>query len=590
MTSRSALIDEVFIKPIRTVMVVDDEFPTLDDFLAIEQALDKKKSRNMQRVQDILAFCRDESRGWLVDIHDGKSNKEGIAVAGHLHHSDLLILDYHLEWPSDSGEKAIGILRELAKSAHFNLVIVYTAADINRTVGEIALGLTCEDAKLEWSLPGAKSVEDALDEWSDKAPDTNIRNQLIGALDPQTFLRIRWDEKRNLKIELDRSDLASFKAIAESAEGVGIKVAPSAVLKWCLSKVQQNLAGSLSPEDLGKVAVSIDAGTNWIRTGGLFVTVVSKTQPTAELPSRLSTALRSWDPLPQRLILSKLQTELDAVGTNAENEILSNKHLQAGWLDDFLNENGQAIPTSTTIERHWESLGDAIRPEVMNYSAQLAKSLLDIGDIRRYRFEGEASLDYEREKGDISFESNIHACSKRISGSHLAVGHVLMTQRNGQNRYWICLTPACDLVPGQKESGWMARLGTWMPFKAVQLFPQNPDDALVEATRGNHLFLRIDGSPQAFGFLPPTLATSNPKWEQMFARNNGRFDDSDRFLTIADLSAADNGELAANSTEGQVVAQLRYEYALNLLQRLGANLSRIGLDFQSHGTASQANN
>ncbi|MFH1871976.1 MAG: response regulator receiver domain [Pseudomonadota bacterium] len=582
MTSRSALIDEVFIKPIRTVMVVDDEFPTLDDFLAIEQALDKKKSGNMRRVQDILAFCRDESRGWLVDIHDGKSNKEGMAVAGHLHHSDLLILDYHLEWPSDSGEKAIGILRELAKSPHFNLVIVYTAADINRTVGEIALGLTCKDAKLDWPLPGAKVVEDALDEWGDKVPDINIRNQLIGALDPQTFLRIRWDEKRNLKIELDRSDLASFKAIASSAEGIGVEVAPSVVLKWCLSKLQQNLAESLSPEDLGKVAVSIDAETNWIRTGGLFVTVVSKTQPTAELPSRLSTALRSWDPLPQRLILSKLQTELDAAGTNAENEILSNRHLQAGWLDDFLNENGQAIPTSITIERHWESLGDAIRPEVMNYSAQLAKSLLDIADIRRHRFEGEAPLDYEREKGDVSLESNIHACSKRVSGSHLAVGHILKIQRSGQDLYWICLTPACDLVPGQKESGWMARLGTWMPFKAVQLFPQKPGNALVDATRGNHLFLRIDGSSQAFGFLPPTSAASNPKWEQMFAKNSGRFEDSDRLLTIADLSAAGNGELAANFTEGQVVAQLRYEYALNLLQRLGANLSRIGLEFQAH--------
>ena len=29
----------------------------------------------------------------------------------------------------------------------------------------------------------------------------------------------------------------------------------------------------------------------------------------------------------------------------------------------------------------------------------------------------------------------------------------------------------------------------------------------------------------------------------------------------------------------QVIAQLRYEYALNLLQKLGVSMTRIGLDF-----------
>lgn len=31
-----------------------------------------------------------------------------------------------------------------------------------------------------------------------------------------------------------------------------------------------------------------------------------------------------------------------------------------------------------------------------------------------------------------------------------------------------------------------------------------------------------------------------------------------------------------------IVAQLRYEYALNLLQRFGSSLSRVGLDFVNH--------
>lgn len=576
--SRSALIDDVFIKPIRTVMVVDDEFPTLDDFLRVGQELDKKKVGNIPRVQEILSICRNKTRGWLVDIYDGSIKTEDMEVAGHLRHSDLLILDYHLEWPSNSGDKAIQILRELAKSPHFNLVIVYSAADINQIVGEIALGLTCNDSKLECSF---QQVEDAIDEWSDKVPD--IIDQLFGAIDPLTFVRIRWNEKRNLKEELSQDYLASFAAIADSAKSVGVNLPPTLILKWCLSKLQQKFAESLSSEYLGKVTVGIDdVETNWIRTGGLFITVVSKSQPTDELPSRLSRALQSWDPLPQRLILSKLQTELEAAGTSAEDDILSNRHLQAGWLDDFLNENGQMIPTSTTVERHWESLGDAIKPALMDYSIELTKSLCEISDIKQHHFESEAPLDFEAERNLVRLESNIYACSKRVTGSHLAVGHILRTQRNNEDLYWICLTPACDLEPGQKESGWSARLGTWMPFKAVQLFPENKDEALVEATKNNHLFLRIDNTIKTFGFTPRPSATSNPKWEQMFAENGGIFDDSDRTLSIADLSANKEGKLAANVEKGQVVAQLRYEYALNLLQRLGTNLSRIGLDFQAY--------
>ena len=588
--SRSVLIDDVFIKPIRTVMVVDDEFPTLEDFLKEESNLDAKKAGNKNRVRDILAFCRDQNRAWLVDIHDGCSSKEDMAIAGHLHHSDLLILDYHLDGQTDRGDKAIGILRELAKSPHFNLVIIYTAADelaggdLTRTLGEIALGLTCRDEALEWSGQGFDMVDDMLDKWTEHDP--SILNRLTDAIDPLTFVRIRWDKKRNLKKELERDQWGSFNAIIEGAKKHNLNLAPVQVLKWCLGRAQQNFVNLFSPLDLGKVGVGLsDAGTNWIQTNRLFITVISKKRNTAELPSMLSAALQSWDPFPQRLILSKMRVELDAVGANAENEILANKHLQAGWLEDLLSEARQAAPTNVTIERHWESLGDTIRSNVAEYSTQLAKSLHDVPDIRLHRFENEFPLDYERERHHICLEANIYACSKQVSGSHLGVGHILKIQRAGQDLYWICLSPACDLVPGQKDSGWMARLGTWMPFKAVQLFPESEANALREATRANHLFLRIDSSPQTFGFSPSPSALSNPKWEQMFAKNSGIFTDPDRRLTIADLSAGDGDELAATTSMGQVVAQVRYEYALNLLQRLGANLSRIGLDFQANGTA-----
>jgi hypothetical protein len=37
--------------------------------------------------------------------------------------------------------------------------------------------------------------------------------------------------------------------------------------------------------------------------------------------------------------------------------------------------------------------------------------------------------------------------------------------------------------------------------------------------------------------------------------------------------------LVMRKYQAQVVAQLRYEYALNLMQRLGTSMTRVGLDF-----------
>jgi hypothetical protein len=37
--------------------------------------------------------------------------------------------------------------------------------------------------------------------------------------------------------------------------------------------------------------------------------------------------------------------------------------------------------------------------------------------------------------------------------------------------------------------------------------------------------------------------------------------------------------LLAKTQAAQIVGQLRYEYAINLVQGLGANFTRVGLDF-----------
>ncbi len=66
-------------------------------------------------------------------------------------------------------------------------------------------------------------------------------------------------------------------------------------------------------------------------------------------------------------------------------------------------------------------------------------------------------------------------------------------------------------------------------------------------------------------------------WDTFFANDQGRFSDSNEIGLACVREFEESLQLVSLDTE--IVAELRYEYALNLLQRLGANQTRVGLDF-----------
>ena len=70
-----------------------------------------------------------------------------------------------------SGDKAIGILRNLAQNYHFNLVIVHTKgipANLDKVVRDIALGLTWPDFELSFIKEDEHLLRTALDLWEDQ--------------------------------------------------------------------------------------------------------------------------------------------------------------------------------------------------------------------------------------------------------------------------------------------------------------------------------------------------------------------------------------------------------------------------------------
>ncbi|WP_126454368.1 response regulator receiver domain [Sulfuriflexus mobilis] len=591
------LIKEAFIEPIRAVVVVDDEYPTLDGLIDKELGKNEKtwKSQNTKRARDIIAFCRSEERRWMLEIHDGQpaagvTTDEG--AAHHLNQTDLMVLDFHLdEHDQTDGSQAIDILRQLAANDHFNLVVVHTkgyegiGGAIERVVREIAVGLTKYDEGLALEGGGLDAALGAIGEWENLEPD--ILSKLQEQLDEGAYLKARSSEECDVDSCKQFNEFGGLfglleQAPAEISRRVGL------LLKWSISDLQEQLKDKLSAVDLGKVECKwFEDGVNWIRTNRLFVTVVSKEHAPETLPDKLLDALIRWSPTPHRLLMSKMRSELDERGVLAEGRVLSDTYLQAGWFAEYLTPGSaeRALKIRNTVSRHWESLGDALQHNVLDFASRLGSHFESIGREEAINKYLPFKPDVAPHNENIATSLNKYACSKEVEGAYLSTGHVLEIVTGESTNYWLCLSPACDLVPGQKTTGWPGRLGSFTPFRAVMLFDEDIQTALKSADAGNHLFLNIGGSIQAFQFTPPIDEAAdilnrepNPKWEEMFVAEQGRFSGDKYELGLVRIASEDD-QLVPKSASAKVVAQLRYEYALNLLHRLGANLSRVGLDF-----------
>lgn len=582
------LIEEAFIDPIRAVVVVDDQFPTPDRLLDIAAGAGEPSPHwDIDKAQKIVRFCHGRSRPWLVEFHDGQAplEREEAAIADHLSQSDLMILDYHLDPRNpEDGSAAIEILRRIALNDHFNQVLVYTrgsndaAGDIERVWREIVIGLSTADTRLSCDsdlLAAARTVIEEIEE-----QDENFVGRIMEAMDDHAYLSVRrdctgasWNWAELLQ---EQQCFAPFKA----ALGQTITLSPDqmiSVLRWALHERQETLLGKLARQDLGQLLWDFDGAgqVNWIRTDRLFLTVISKREEPRELPDLLCKALRGWHPEPHRLLMSMMRAVLAEVGVKAEDEVLANRHLQKAWFDDLRirDQQERRWKIQATVARQWERLGDALAEKVAAYGDRLSTWLLT-NPVEACA----DSLFGDLEEDDVRKHRNCYVCSKPVAGHHLITGHVLEIASNTEEiERWLCLSPACDLVPGQGK-GWRERLTGFMPFIAVEL---HVDDKgwKKTANRGNHLFLKIGNEVQCFRFTPDG-SDAAPRWEQMIAHKQGLCHGVSE-LRVDRLSAdAATHEVVVNASSARIVAQLRYEYALNLLHRLGATLSRVGLDFR----------
>ena len=586
-------IEEAYIEPIRSVLIVDDDFPTYAEILNADDASGTSESphsrktwrQQRERVASLIRVFRERKPPLLVDIHDGVNvaSESEVETATHLHQCDLLVLDYELDRdkPRD-GTRAIEIIRALMANDHFNLVVIYTKEDLDVVFDAVRWGLVApsmdslSEAEMEESRRLIDEGEDAFQGFEGRITDSIAAEQYFHArTQHSTFLRTMVKSQQPYTLFASHADRAEWSRDQRKL-----------VLRYLLMQLERSNGVS---SDSTHPFVDLKWSSRrrlWIKSSSAFVALSKKTDDEGDLLSDLTKALVDWGPKPSRLFLTRLRTEMDEYGVAAQAPALSNHHALAYWYHELLAddaEENRRWRIAESVRRHSDQLMQAMLPRVEGYAKRLIEAEVVAGDANAICEDHfGVNLNEDASRRQAALEHNAFVCSMDPAGWHLTTGHVFSMS----DELWLCLSPACDMVPSQIPSWRIKETGERLPFVGIQLHNIRPDKALANIHSNRFVFLRIDGKVNSFCFNDPSGKESVPHWQILYAEKRGRFSETDFRFTASHIRQGKT-RLVSKRLQAHVVGQLRYEYALNLIQKLGVSLTRVGLDF-SDGTGPAA--
>ena len=578
-------IREAFIDPIRSVLIVDDDYPTYDDILtAPDQASisvgakgQKRWRDHPERIANLISTFRQRPRPLLVDIHDGSnvSLRKDVVAAAHLHQCDLLVLDYELDKgkPQD-GTRAIQILRGLMSNNHFNLVIIYTNEQLDVVFDAVRWGLITGSTEVLTESEVESAGELIFDGESSLE---GFETHLLGTVGAAQYFHSRRYPSAYLRTMAKGEE--PYKLFNLQADQVDwSRDQRRLVLRYLLKKVEDVNGVNIGRSGRFANLEWSRKSPNWIKSDSAFVAMSNKTDNHDDLLSELQTALVHWNPRPSRLLLTKLRAEMDDYGVSAQGPALANHHALAYWYYRLLKSSGvedRRWQVRESVSRHSEQLLQTILPRVEDYASRLIDSEVAAGDAIRTcvdRFGVNVGRDADRTRAAL--EHNALVCSMEPVGWHLTTGHVFAMS----DQHWLCLSPACDMVPSQIPDWRTDSLGRRLPFIAARLHPIGTTKVPSEIHSNRFLFMRIQGQLRGFCFNDPSGEESGPRWDLLYAERSGQFTGRDFQFAVSRIERGKR-KLLSIRNEARVIGQLRYEYALNLIQKFGASLTRVGLDF-----------
>lgn len=583
------LIKEAFIKPIRNVTVIDDEYPTLLSFIDQQngdrgedtQTVIASRNANIERLKQIITMCHSTYK-WSVDVFDGQSPNFGGAeeVPSHIHHSDLIVLDYHLDGDAsaDDGMRARRIIQSLDRNNHYNLTLVHTKGYIGE-IEAVFNEILKDFIRIEHTHPLLPSgdVIERMDDWLDANEDGRGYQWINVDINLRAIFDIYFspDPERSINPRRPAHPLNVFISdINDVAQETGLTC--NELMKWRFKDILNNNRVAFQDDARSDLEWCWDTDTNYISTGKTFISVIKKSaeDPEDELIGSLRDALTKHNASPMHLLMAKMRYELDEKGIEQASKIINNRYAQAGWLYNLLQNASNDSAHDKAINLHWEQLATASRLVLRDFSKKIiAVAEKDCPeDMRKFvqKFFNECMDNKDLALGHL----NAFSCSMSVSSNHLITGTILDIEGDK----WVCITPACDLVPGQKVAQWKSRIGkSHMVFKAIRFIRVNLSTANENANLNEYIFINMNGEPQAYW-----LGTDNPVWDTFYATDLGAYGEEHTLSIncVREDSEAEGMPLVMRPLIVHAVAELRYEYALNLLHKFGSSQTRVGLDFQ----------
>lgn len=600
------LVQQAFIDPIRSVLIVDDRYPTWEEALNdqrpenkqnadLRARSDAKKSRlDPDLPASVIEQFRSQKPGLVVDIHDANSpilakeeDPKQQSTPDHLHQSDLLILDYNLEGSNTGvgGELARSCLQTILQNQHFNLVVVHTEeTDLQSVFYDCVLSLhtACSAEFDDKNKQLISNIKGKMDDWVDE--ETFNPAELDQKLDVASYLELRHPAANSREafgayMRSNAEVTGPLSLLAEWANKLELKGADRrAFALWAIEEFEKRRNDLLSASAFSGLNWSSQNGRLWLRTARGFVTFVKKEH--TNLVSELQESLISWQPTPSRLLSAKLRHEISSNGVVAEDRTLSRKHVFAHFYRQMANSDSDRERSALLrdqIRRQMEALSFHIEEPIVDFGQQICVSDGENGAD----FQGHYGIDFavkgEDEKAVAHFNSYVSTLPIRSGHNQLDCGHIFLVE----NEWWVCATPACDLQPGQNSIAFVGHSDSLRPFTALKLQPISEELSSQQINSGDYCFVESsEGEIQCLGLnasneeneLNPEKAT----WRTFLAKDDGKFSDNTLQLMVPKLV---DDSLVSNEREAAIKGKLRYEYALNYVQKVGSSVTRIGLGY-----------
>ena len=587
-------------KPLRTVLLIDDEFPTFTDLSAGES--DDSGNRFRQKDRAVSLYDGFRSLDMICDV---ENVVEGLNIE-RFRKSDLLILDYHLGPGESDTDRSIKLLRDLAASTHFNTVVVYTAEDDLAQVWiDIVSSISGGWTQFEEALEG--KARERLDAFSDEDTLPRVSREAL----------MQYARRRKIR----HLEPAVSTAARDELLGLGVsRSEATAVLTAMIHRELARRAGRYASEPLRETVASFDGQTYWIQTENSFVCVLRKSEAentggeSDRLISHLGRALCAWRPNLVHILASEIQNVLEAEALASSDKLLRDPITHTALWYYLLTGMGNVDPLERSdikpmLVEIVKKVVDGVRQRLVTdekllglVSDAVLGELTETGWTRdtwpntgdNEMLEGAKRISRTKglvQKRDVFFRLNSFWSTEPFRYGYPTTGTVCWDRSSDE--YLVVASPSCDLVarrPSISQS-WSHAIHPLTPMMGILLTcVASEEGALVTAERGHYIFLESGARDRVFSVLNEV---GQPSFEFLFAVEEGKVREIDGRVVFDvarivgrcnddEAGAASNGGGQAEQLERcefDVIGQLREMNAARVMHLAGQHLSRIGLDF-----------